>query len=180
MRLLIFAIANFQDNLYAPPVTSPLADSSSPSGGIACAIATLAERQHVVEEPSTSYNSNALVTPARMVSNMAEMQEMLYPLPELPVHRNSLSISRDDGDWSVEPGSEVAEAGTSYCSSDVADECGGFSSSVAPQDEVIGCLTNLAGPGIVPEIYEEQMMLAMAVSLADARAMTSTQGITWR
>ncbi|KAL9224969.1 hypothetical protein vseg_000944 [Gypsophila vaccaria] len=33
---------------------------------------------------------------------------------------------------------------------------------------------------IVPESFEEQMMLAMAVSLADARDRTTAQGVVWQ
>ncbi|CAM8957738.1 unnamed protein product [Rhodiola kirilowii] len=164
-------------DLYASPLMSPLADQSSPSGGLACAIAALAERQQVVGEPSTNYNSDAFVAHERLVSNTTEQDYVFYPLPELPAPGNT--ARRDDGDWSVDPGSEVAEAGTSYCSSDVADESRGFSSSMPQQDEVMGHFPIFPGPVIVPETYEEQMMLAMAVSLADARAMTSSQGVAW-
>ena len=32
----------------------------------------------------------------------------------------------------------------------------------------------------MPDTFEEQMMLAMAVSLAEARAVTSGPGVSWQ
>lgn len=89
-----------------------------------------------------------------------------------------LAVTKDDGEWGVDRGSEVAEAGTSYASSDATDEAGGVA-ALPPTDEAEGSFQNVGGP-IVPESFEEQMMLAMAVSLAEARARTSTQGVSWQ
>jgi hypothetical protein len=36
------------------------------------------------------------------------------------------------------------------------------------------------GSGNVPDSFEEQMMLAMALSLVDARAVGSSPGSAWR
>lgn len=81
-------------------------------------------------------------------------------------------IPREEGEWGLDHGSAVAEAGTSYASSDVTEEA-------QTQDEIEGGFQpSVAGP-IVPESFEEQMMLAMAVSLAEARARTNAQGVAW-
>lgn len=128
--------------------------SSSPSGGLACAIAALAERQQMSGESSTNnYNALNMLPGSSRFSNRVEQYPENYP----PVE-----VTKDDGEWGVDHVSEVAEAGTSYASSDATDETVG------------------GAPHIVPESFEEQMMLAMAVSLAEARARTSAQGVSWQ
>ncbi|KAM7465293.1 hypothetical protein LguiB_012855 [Lonicera macranthoides] len=77
-------------------------------------------------------------------------------------------MSRDDGEWMVDHGSEVAEVGTGYAGSEAAGN-----TAFPQQDEIEGGFQNVRGP-IVPESYEEQMMLAMTVSLAEARARASS------
>ncbi|KAL5731761.1 hypothetical protein ACHQM5_004461 [Ranunculus cassubicifolius] len=128
--------------------SSAIATTSSPSRGLACAIATLAERQHMAPGPSSDMDTTG--------------SSGLGPA-------ESWADSREEGEWGTDVGSEVAEAGTSYDSSD-------------PTSDLHG-----PGPGpivpvpgsILPDSFEEQMMLAMAVSLADARARTNSQGVTW-
>lgn len=96
---------------------------------------------------------------------------------ELP-HGGGIPMARDDGEWNMDRGSEVAEAGTSYASSDSPEDTGGISALPQP-NEVDAGFQSLPAP-IVPESFEEQMMLAMAVSLAEARAVTSGPGVTWQ
>ncbi|RVW36211.1 hypothetical protein CK203_095780 [Vitis vinifera] len=144
-----------EEHYVLPAMAPQVESSSSPSGGLACAIAALAERQQMGGESSTNYNGN-------------------MPAFNMPPGSSRFS-NRDDGEWGVDRGSEVAEAGTSYASSDATDEAGGVA-ALPPTDEAEGSFQNVGGP-IVPESFEEQMMLAMAVSLAEARARTSTQGV---
>lgn len=138
----------------APPAESSSSPSPSPSGGLACAIAALAERQQTNGESSSS--NMVPVGGSSMMCNRVEHDSENYPSIETSI---DMSPNRE---WNLEHGgggSEVAEAGTSYASSE--------------------SYQNVAGP-IVPESFEEQMMLAMAVSLAEARAMTSSaQGVGW-
>lgn len=85
-----------------------------------------------------------------------------------------------DGEWNVEHGPEILEVGASYQSSDLTEECGGITNLPQQGEEVEDeCCQSLPTP-IVPESFEEQMVHAMAVSLAEARAVTSEPGITWQ
>ena len=175
---------------YATPVMAPplAGSSSSPSGGLACAIAALAERQQTGGEsivhnsgnmpsfnmlPSTSSLYNRLEQDA---DNYSPAQSSSNVLPD-----SRMIVTRDDGEWGADRGSDAAEAGTSYASSETAEDAGGISSLLPPPpptDEIGGSFQNVSGP--IPESFEEQMMLAMAVSLAEARAMTSGPQSAWQ
>lgn len=171
---------------YVMPAMAPQVESSSsPSGGLACAIATLAEHQQLGGETSTNYNGNMpsfnMLPGSSRFSNRVEQYSENYPPIEnsMDVLRDGrLAVTKDDGEWGVDRVSEVAEAGTSYASSDTTDEAG-VVAALPPTDEADGSFQNVGGP-IVPESFEEQMMLAMAVSLAEARARTSGQGVSWQ
>ena len=135
-------------------------------------------------ESSTNYNGNMPVfnmppgSSSSRFSNRGEQYPENYPpIDVLP--DGGLVVPKDDGEWGVDRISEVAEAGTSYASSDATDEAGGVA-ALAPTDEAEGSFQNVGGGPIVPESFEEQMMLAMAVSLAEARARTSGQGVSWQ
>ncbi|XP_043701795.1 E3 ubiquitin-protein ligase DA2L-like isoform X2 [Telopea speciosissima] len=168
---------------YASPAMVPLAEASSPSGGLACAIAALAERQHMDGNPSTNDVGNSrafsVVTASGMSSNGTERMADNYPSGSwIDVSPDSgRAVSREEGEWGIEHGSEVAEAGTSYAGSDATVDAGGGGSSL--QDGMDDRFQpNMTG-AVMPESFDEQMMLAMAVSLAEARARTSTQGLAW-
>lgn len=160
--------------------------SSSPSGGLACAIAALAERQQTGGESSTSRTGSTsafnTLPGSNRISSWVEQDAENYSVGESSseVAPNcSMAVTRD-GDWSVDCGSEVAEAGTSYASSDAATvDAGGGMTALMPHDENESRFQNAPGH-IVPESFEEQMMLAMAVSLAEARSTTSSQGVAWQ
>lgn len=143
-------------------LASVACSSSSPSGGLACAIAALAERQQTGGEPSLNNHRNVSAYSGRLDQDMEN-----YPHAESSSSAspdNRAIAARDEGDWVADCGSEVAEAGTSYASS----EDGNGNSAVPQTDE----FQNVSTP-IIPESFEEQMMLAMAVSLAEARAGAS-------
>ncbi|PKI47647.1 hypothetical protein CRG98_031933 [Punica granatum] len=152
------------------------ASSSSPSGGLACAIAALAERQQMSGESSSSsraVNANENL-PTYSNLNMLPSCSGYYP-PGGP----AVEISQTDGEWNVERGSELAEAGTSYRSSSSTEQGSGITDMPQQGEEVEDeGFQSLPAP-IVPESFEEQMMLAMAVSLAEARVVTSGPGVTW-
>uniref|UniRef100_A0A5B7ARE2 Putative RING-type E3 ubiquitin ligase n=1 Tax=Davidia involucrata TaxID=16924 RepID=A0A5B7ARE2_DAVIN len=155
--------------------------SSSPSGGLACAIAALAERQQTGGESSSNNGGNTsafnMHPSCSRFANREEQVTENYPPAgsSIEVSPDSRMVpTGDDGEWG---GSEVAEVGTSYASSDATEDAGRIA-ALPPQDEIEGGFQAVAGP-IIPESFEEQMMLAMAVSLADARARASTPGVAW-
>lgn len=151
--------------------------SSSPSGGLACAIAALAERQQTSGESSGNYNANMstfnTLPSYSQFSNRGEQETECYHPDSQP------AMTRYEGEWGVDHGSEVAEVGTSSGRSDTAED-GGSIAAFLPQHEIEGGFQTVGGPPIIPESFEEQMMLAMAVSLAEARARTSAPGLAWQ
>ncbi|XP_037494922.1 E3 ubiquitin-protein ligase DA2 [Jatropha curcas] len=178
---------------YAAQEMAPLTggSSSSPSGGLACAIAALAERQQMGGE-SFVHNNNGNVSASNMLPGSSTFYSRLDQDAENYPPRQSCSntssdcrmvMLRGEGDWAADRGSDAAEAGTSYASSGTTEEAGGISASLPPppppSDEMGSKFQNNTGP-IVPESFEEQMMLAMAVSLADAQAVTGGTGNAWQ
>ena len=165
--------------------------SSSPSGGLACAIAALAERQQMGGESSINPEGNgsafSMVPTASRFYNRVGREADNYPpaVTSTDISPNDgMALTREDREWNVDHGSEVAEAGTSYASSDVIEDAGttddaGSISALPPPDQIEGNLQSVPEP-IVPESFEEQMVLAMALSLAEARAMASGPGVSWQ
>ncbi|KAI4323135.1 hypothetical protein L6164_022765 [Bauhinia variegata] len=90
----------------------------------------------------------------------------------------SMAMTRGHGQWDMDRGQEMANVATCYANSAAAED-GGRLPSLPQSDDIEGSLENSADP-IVPESFEEQMMLAMAVSLAEARAMPSGQAGSWQ
>ncbi|XP_057461547.1 E3 ubiquitin-protein ligase DA2L-like isoform X1 [Actinidia eriantha] len=156
------------------PAMPPLAESSSsPSGGLACAIAALAERQQTSRETSGNYNSN--ISTLNMLpgyngftNKVEQVTESYHPAG------SSMEVSPE---WGINHDSEVAEVVTRSASSDAAEDADRVVASPL-QLEIEGGFQTVGGP-IVPENFEEQMMMAMAVSLAEARARTSVPGVAW-
>ncbi|KAL0353908.1 UNVERIFIED_CONTAM: E3 ubiquitin-protein ligase DA2 [Sesamum angustifolium] len=136
-----------------------IAGSSSafPSGGLACAIAALAERQQMSGETSNNYSGDV----------------SMY---NMPGYSRPLAMTGDATEW-VDQRSEVAEVGTSYGGSDEFDDA--INPAALPQQEENQCSLQPITGQVIPESFEEQMMLAMAVSLAEARARSSTPGVAW-
>ncbi|KAA3486634.1 protein sip5-like isoform X1 [Gossypium australe] len=175
------------DGYVLPSTTTVAGSSSSPSGGLACAIAALAERQQMGGESSVNHDGSMQAfdmlpssSSRRFYNNRLHQVGENYPPAESPVGDGGMTPGSDEGKWGINHELEVAEAGTSYASSDVTEDSGGIS-AIPQEDEIRGSFQSVAGPGpMVPESYEEQMMLAMAVSLAEARAMTSGPGLSWQ
>ncbi|XP_076886324.1 E3 ubiquitin-protein ligase DA2L-like isoform X2 [Bidens hawaiensis] len=142
------------------PQASSSASSSSPSGGLACAIAALAERQQT-DESSTNYDT---VNPSTYNSHHDHTQTQL--------------LSLDNSE-------ESAETGYGYdnnlrtVNDDINDNDDDYVNrgQYAQQYEVENGYVDTGS--IVPESFEEKMMLAMAVSLAEAQGRSSTPEITW-
>ncbi|KAK7335021.1 hypothetical protein VNO80_26791 [Phaseolus coccineus] len=163
----------------------PTGSSSSPSGGLACAIAALAERQQMAGESSMSFtneNMSSFNTPqgSRRFYNRLSRDMASYP----PAHNlngeppdDTVAMTRSHSEWDTDHGTQMAEQATSYTNSIAADDRGELS-SLPRSDDIEGSPQSATEP-IIPESFEEQMMLAMAVSLAEARAMSSGQSASW-
>ena len=170
-----------------PPTTAPSGHDASatasaeavPSGGFACAVAALAEQQHMLGDSSSTATCQTSrhdilsrsersftedVSIAGSSSSGARVEEPSNSRARQT--REGAEYSNNDG-WS-----EVAEASTSFAGSDVTVEAG--AANLAASD------VSSIGSGNVPDNFEEQMMLAMALSLADARAVGSSPGLSWR
>lgn len=167
-------------------VTGPVAgSSSSPSGGLACAIAALAERQQMGGETSSSHGLNMSTYNMLPGSNRFPCTEEREPedlhhtggSAEALPDDIQLAMTQGEREW-VDNRSEMADIGTSYAGSDGGEADVATPSSFPLQNESNEVFHPIAGQ-IVPESFEEQMMLAMAVSLAEARARTSSPGVTW-
>ncbi|XP_066370281.1 E3 ubiquitin-protein ligase GW2-like [Miscanthus floridulus] len=152
--------------------TTPEAASS---GGFACAVAALAEQQHMHGESSST--STCQTTRFDILSRSEDLSVVGSSSSDSRVEEPSSSsahrtiegseYSNSNGRWS-----EVAVAGTSIAESDVTVEAGVGNSSTSAGSNI--------GSGSVPDSFEEQMMLAMALSLVDARARAGSPGLAWR
>ncbi|KAJ0963111.1 hypothetical protein J5N97_028233 [Dioscorea zingiberensis] len=170
--------APFSQNCYNSHAVSPLEAPSA--SGLAYTVATLAECQHMRGDSNYVAGSNALMSDMLQCSGSltaADEQVVENYTPESWIEvlpgNGRVVMPRDENEWVMDGGSEVAEAGTSYASSDVTVDTGPIALSL-PEG-----VNNMAATHLLPESFEEQMMLAMAVSLAEARARTSPQGLTW-
>ncbi|KAL0443683.1 UNVERIFIED_CONTAM: E3 ubiquitin-protein ligase GW2, partial [Sesamum latifolium] len=161
-----------------------IAGSSSafPSGGLACAIAALAERQQMSGETSNNYGGDVSMYNmpgySRYSNRDEQESENYFPAQSAVVVSpdSPLAMTGDAREW-VDHRSEVAEVGTSYGGSDEFDDA--MNPAVLPQQDENQCSLQPVTGQIIPESFEEQMMLAMAFSLAEARARTSTPGVAW-
>lgn len=164
---------------YVSPAMVSVSGSSSPSGGLACAIAALAERQQTSGESSTNPGGNvpgfSMVPGTSRFYNRVDRESENYSAAvsssEMSIN-HGMPLTQDDREWNADT------TRTSYASSDTTEDAG--STSAPPTgNEIEGDLQNVPDP-IVPESFEEQMMLAMAVSLAEARAVASGPGVPWQ
>ncbi|XP_022984378.1 uncharacterized protein LOC111482695 isoform X2 [Cucurbita maxima] len=181
---------------YISPAAIPLAgtSSSSPSGGLACAIAALAEQQQMGRGPSPTCTNgdspvfNMLPGATEFYSRMNANEEN-YPPAQVSINSESyapaqvsidtvpdcrMMLTRNEGEWNLDHQSEEAEAGTSYPTSDSTKDNGTEPTANAMDGG------NQATMPIIPQNFEEQMMLAMAVSLAEAREVCTGPGHSWQ
>lgn len=155
--------------------------SASPSGGLACAIAALAERQQVGGESSTmsSIDGNTPSFNMPLYSRLDRDSATYLPADnfhEIPPNE-TIVMTRDHGEWGMGHGAPFNSAATGYGESVVAEDNG--THRLQPFDCANESIANTADP-VVPASFEEQMMLAMAYSLAEARAVSSGQGSSWQ
>ncbi|AQL02006.1 Protein SIP5 [Zea mays] len=150
------------------------------SGGFACAVAALAEQQHMHGEsssasPCQTIRFGTLSRPDRSttqdlsVAGSSSSDSRVEEPPTSNTHRTieAAEYSNSNVQWS-----EVAEAGTSIAESDGTVEAGVDNSSTSAGSNIDSVS--------VPDSFEEQMMLAMALSLVDARARAGSPGLAWR
>lgn len=172
-----FTRQSYDSSAIIPSVSG---SSSSPSGGLACAIAALAEQQQTSGEssidPGGSNVSTFTMVPGtsrfyNRVGGESENYQPAVSLSELSINHR-MALTQDEREWNGET------TQSSYASSDTTEDHG-TTSSLPTLDEIESELQNAPGH-VVPESFEEQMMLAMAVSLAEARAVTSGHGISWQ
>lgn len=175
-----------EDRYVSSPMGPQTGSSSSPSGGLACAIAALAERQQMAGESSVSSNNENsssfnMLPGSRRFYNRLGRDMVSYSSAENlneGAPDDDVAMTQSHGEWSIDHGPHVTETATSYATS-VEVEDRGELSSVSQSNDLDGNLQSATDP-IIPESYEEQMMLAMAVSLAEARAMPSGQSASWQ
>ncbi|GMH25613.1 hypothetical protein Nepgr_027456 [Nepenthes gracilis] len=147
---------------------------------------------------------------ARDMSIRAKPMNTNYPPVESCCDDNGGTVvPRDGGDWLLDAESENSYGssnelddgtsvtalpppppppllpyrmvGNNYSISDETNDHGFVALPPPPPPLPFGEASNFQYfPGPIPESYEEQMMLAMAVSLVEARARTAAQGITWQ
>ncbi|THU70020.1 hypothetical protein C4D60_Mb08t20580 [Musa balbisiana] len=152
--------------------TAPMRSSSS--GGLACAAAALAERQHMHGNSAVHMaidNAAGCDILQRSGSSPPGISRFVHDNPsgrwtEISPDNGREVHGQEFGECLADHQSEVAEAGTSYN--------GETGAMTGPLSDGISI-----PPGhFVPESFEEQMMLAMAVSLAEARARMSNHGVS--
>ncbi|KAL2476513.1 RING/U-box superfamily protein [Abeliophyllum distichum] len=151
-------------------VTSVLApvvgSSSSSSGGIACAIAALAECQQKRGEPSNNYGENTSVYNMLDCSRISNCQERHFPAESAIVASPNcqLAVTGDAEEW-LDYGAEVTAVGTRYANCDEFDD--NVTPASWPKPNESECSFQPVVGAIIPESFEEQMVLAMAVSLVE-------------
>ncbi|KAL6839669.1 hypothetical protein ACP4OV_030608 [Aristida adscensionis] len=148
------------------------------SSGFACAVAALAEQQHTCGETSSAAacqktrhgilsRSDRSFTEDLSITGSSSSDTRIEEPSSSRTHQTIEGAEYSNDRWS-----EVAEAGTSCAGSDITVEAAATNFATS-----FGSST---GSGSVPDSFEEQMMLAMALSLVDARARASSPGLTWR
>ncbi|XP_031473305.1 E3 ubiquitin-protein ligase DA2L-like [Nymphaea colorata] len=155
----------------------------SPSAGLASAIASMAERQIMDAESASSQGSNEQIR-SRYI---ASLEGAGISTTRLRVQGDWIDVSSESGrplyggdaGWMTDQRPKVAEASTSNANSQL-HSVSGATTECLPSMQDLGVRSDFSIPtedgGIVPESFEEQMMLAMAISLAEARGQPALRG----
>lgn len=171
----------FSEECYASTAMVP---AETPPRGLACAAAQLAECQHIPDESPSVSGVNEVsfdMSPSSSCYPTGDVRLIGNYTPESCIEVShgggrALPMVRAlpmEGQWIATP-PVLPEVGTSYASSDIIPHAGTGMPFPVPPDAY-----PLPTGHLVPETFEEQMMFAMAVSLAEARTRTNTQGLTW-
>ncbi|CAN6172580.1 unnamed protein product [Urochloa humidicola] len=148
------------------------------SGGFACAVAALAEQQHKHGESSSTPTCQTTKSDILSRSDRSSTENLSIvgsSSSDSRVEEPSSSRTHrtiDSAEYSNDRWSEIAEVGTSHAGSDVMVEAVAVNSATSVGSSIAS--------GSVPDSFEEQMMLAMALSLVDARARSNSPGLAWR
>ncbi|CAN6208648.1 unnamed protein product, partial [Urochloa humidicola] len=148
------------------------------SGGFACAVAALAEQQHKHGESSSTPNCQTTRFDILSRSDRSSTEDLSIvgsSSSDSRVEEPSSSRTHrtvEGAEYSNDQWSEIAEAGTSHAGSDVTVEAVAANSAASVGSSIAS--------GSVPDSFEEQMMLATALSLVDARARSNSPGLAWR
>lgn len=159
-------------------VMASASSEAASSGGFACAVAALAEQQHMYGDSSSAATSHTSRYDTLSRSDRSSTEDLSIAGSSSSGTRveepssSRARQAREGAEYSNDRWSEVAEASTSCAGSDVAVEAGAANLAASDGSSI--------GSGNIPDSFEEQMMLAMALSLVDARSRASSPGLTWR
>ena len=132
------------------PAMPPLAESSSsPPGGLACAIAALAERQQTGRETSGNYNGN--ISTLNMLPGYNGFTNKVEQVTES--YHPSVSFMEVSPEWGINHDSEVPEVMTRHASFYAVEDADRVV-ALPPQPEIEGGFQTVGG-SIVPENFEE-------------------------
>ncbi|KAL2496603.1 RING/U-box superfamily protein [Forsythia ovata] len=148
-----------EDHCVSSVLAPVVGSSSSSSGGIACAIAALAECQQKRGEHSNNYGESMSAYNMPDCRRISNCQEHYFPAESALVAspNSQLAVTGDAEEW-LDHGAEGTAVGTRYADRDEFDD--NVSPAARPSFQpVVGT--------IIPESFEEQMVLAMAVSLVE-------------
>ncbi|CAH8309605.1 unnamed protein product [Eruca vesicaria subsp. sativa] len=153
------------------PVVEQATPSSSSSGGLPCAMAAFAERQHMVGE-SSNHNHNINVSSYSMLpGNCDSYYNIEQETDDIDHHHHHHQQHQHNH---YHDNTEMGETGSnSYVSSYMNGGESFHNFPLPPPPPLV----------IAPESFEEQMMMAMAVSLAEVHATTTTSApteVTWQ
>ncbi|KAL1537640.1 E3 ubiquitin-protein ligase da2 [Salvia divinorum] len=149
-----------EDHSSLAETVSATGSSSSPSGGLACAIAALAERQQVNGGPLTNYGcdiSGYNVSGSSRYSNEEGQESENYFHVEsgtVASPDSQLAMTGDAGEW-ADHRSQMAEIGTSYGGSDEFGDAIISPASIPHEDENQSSNGQPASGSIAPETFEE-------------------------
>ncbi|KAG2322803.1 hypothetical protein Bca4012_058262 [Brassica carinata] len=152
-----------EDHSYVEPATP-----SSSSDGLSCAISALAERQQMVGE-SSHPNHNVNVSSYSMLpGNCDSYYDIEQETDDVDHHHNHHQHNH------YHDNAEMGETGSNSYVSSYMNGSESFHNFPLPPPPLV----------IAPESFEEQMMMAMAVSLAEVHATTTTTSapaeVTWQ
>ena len=147
-----------EDHSYAEPATP-----SSSSGGLACAISALAEQRQQIIGESSNHNHNVNVASYSMLPGNCDSY--------YDIEQDADDIDHYHHYNHYQNNTEMGETGSNSSYMNGGESYHNF--PLPPPPPLV----------IAPESFEEQMMMAMAVSLAEVHATTTTSApteVTWQ
>ena len=155
-----------EDHSYAEPATP-----SSSSGGLPCAISALAEQRQQMVGESSNHNHNVNVSSYSMLpGNCDSYYDIEQETDDIEHHHHHHQHHHQQHNY-YHGNTEMGETGSSSSYMNGSESFHNF--PLPPPPPLV----------IAPESFEEQMMMAMAVSLAEVHATTTTSApteVTWQ